>query len=192
MAAESPAGCSDGWPRSSRSRRSRSPRARRVGADALSRRRGDRPAPGHDDRRRRACPARSTLPTASRRGAGSAALQACRAGQRAPTGRSSAQLRTTPARPARPSRRRDGNSTTVRQLVAAHPQARTRPSPPRARVRLAGRDADAVASWRQAARPEPDSPSAVTAADLLQPERCSRACRRSSSDAAGGTRLRAA
>jgi len=62
-----------------------------------------------------------------------------------------------------------GSLDAVKKLVAAHPKSGL------AELHLgladywSGRDADAVSSWRLAAKLEPDSPSAVTALDLLHP-----------------------
>ena len=63
----------------------------------------------------------------------------------------------------------DGGLDTLKLLVASHPRSAL------AELHLgwayywAGRNADAVRAWRQAVTVEPDSPSAVSAADVLHP-----------------------
>jgi tetratricopeptide (TPR) repeat protein len=62
-----------------------------------------------------------------------------------------------------------GTLDTMKSLVAAHPGSAL------AQVHLglayywSGRDADAAASWRRAAKAQPDTPYAVTALDFLHP-----------------------
>jgi tetratricopeptide (TPR) repeat protein len=57
----------------------------------------------------------------------------------------------------------------VKKLVAENPQSGLAELHLGLAYYWSGRDADAAASWRNAARLEPDSPSAVTALDFLHP-----------------------
>jgi tetratricopeptide (TPR) repeat protein len=62
-----------------------------------------------------------------------------------------------------------GSLDTVKKLVAENPQSGLAELHLGLAYYWSGRDADAVASWRSAAKLEPDSPSAVTALDFLHP-----------------------
>jgi tetratricopeptide (TPR) repeat protein len=62
-----------------------------------------------------------------------------------------------------------GSLDAVKKLVASNPQSGLAELHLGLAYYWSGRDADAVASWRNAAKLEPDSPSAVTALDFLHP-----------------------
>jgi tetratricopeptide (TPR) repeat protein len=62
-----------------------------------------------------------------------------------------------------------GSLDAVKKLVAENPESGLAELHLGLAYYWSGRDADAVASWRNAARLEPDSPSAVTALDFLHP-----------------------
>lgn len=63
----------------------------------------------------------------------------------------------------------DGSLDAVKKLVAANPQSGLAELHLGLAYYWSGRDTDAVASWKLAAKLEPDSPYAVTALDFLNP-----------------------
>jgi tetratricopeptide (TPR) repeat protein len=63
----------------------------------------------------------------------------------------------------------DGGLDTLKSLVASHPSSALAELHLGYAYLWSGRNADAVSAWRQAVKVEPDSASAVSAADLLHP-----------------------
>jgi tetratricopeptide (TPR) repeat protein len=63
-----------------------------------------------------------------------------------------------------------GSLDAVKKLVAANPQSGLAELHLGLAYYWSGRDADAVVSWKLAAKLEPDAPSAVTALDFLHPD----------------------